>query len=218
MLLVTGEAVATATSVAESTTGRPEAQRLVLLDTIPGLINYYSDGSAALAADFYEEERDRAGVRGGFTPVLSGVDRTVKIRRATAWASEPWFIAEGAAGAAAATLIVNERITEVVQLEVARAYRDTITTNRRRDPEAVGWRRITAGGCKFCRMLADRGAVYKQSTARFAAHPHCHCSAEPVFTTNDTGVEASVMQYRASRRSRSPEERASLRAFLDAYY
>jgi hypothetical protein len=67
-------------------------------------------------------------------------------------------------------------------------------------------------------MLADRGAVYKESTARFASHPNCFCSAQPVFGENDTGEEASVIQYIASRRSRTPEQRAVLRDYLAANF
>jgi len=208
--LVTAEAVAYATDLANRVAGSPEVRRLALLDGVPELIDYYSEGSAALAADFYEEERELAEVRSRFTAETVIEDRTVKIRRSIAWAASPWFDDSGDS--------VDARLAEVVQLETARPYRDTITTNRSNDPDAVGWRRVTAGGCSFCRMLADRGAVYKADTARFAAHPKCGCVAQPVFTTNDTGVEASVMQYVASRRSRSPEQRAMLRDYLDSFY
>jgi len=209
--LVTGEAVSTAGALAVQLNGSPELRRAALLETVPDLIGYYADGSAALAADFYEEQRELAGAPGGFTPELVLVDRTVKIRRAVAWASEPWF--------QELDVSVESRLAEVVQLEVARGYRDTITSNQRQDPEAVGWRRITSGtGCKMCRMLADRGAVYKADTARFATHPACSCTAQPVFGVNDAGVEASAFQYLASRRSRTPEQRASLRDYLNSYY
>jgi len=208
--LVTAEAVAYATDLANRVAGSPEVRRLALLDGVPELIGYYSEGSAALAADFYEEERELAEVRSRFTAEAVIEDRTVKIRRSIAWAASPWFDDSGDS--------VDARLAEVVQLETARPYRDTITTNRSNDPDAVGWRRVTAGGCPFCRMLADRGAVYKSDTARFASHTNCHCVAQPVFTTNDTGVEASVLQYRASRRSRSPEQRAELRQYLEEFY
>ncbi len=209
--LVTGAAVDTAVGVLASTTGSPEARRLALLDTVPELIGYFSEGSAALAVDFYEEERELAGVRGRvFTTELTLVDRTVKIRRGIAWAAQPLF--DGAEDVSA------QRLAEVVQLETARPYRDTILGNRRRDPEAVGWRRISGGGCKFCSMLAAKGAVYRHDTARFAAHGKCHCTAQPVFGTNDTGEEASAMQYLASKRRRSPAERMALAAYLADNY
>lgn len=207
--LVTGEAVGSGLELLQRLQGTPEAQRLVLLDSVPGLIGYYADGSAALAADYYDETRDLAGVRVPYTSDVVVSDRTVKIRRAIAWSAEPLFTGDGD---------MAGRLAEVIQLETARPFRDTITTNRRQDPEAVGWRRVTAGGCQLCRMLADKGAVYKESTARFAAHPHCHCTASPEFRGGETGPEASVMQYTASKRNRTPAQQAALRDYLNTYY
>jgi hypothetical protein len=101
----------------------------------------------------------------------------------------------------------------VVQLETARPYRETITTNRRRDPQAAGWRRVAEGGCKFCRMLAGRGEVYKADTARFASHPNCHCTAQPVFK-GEPAPEADVIQYVASKRRTTEADRARVREYL----
>jgi hypothetical protein len=208
--LLTGAAVSSAGQVLASTSGDPVARRLALLNEVPEIIGYYAEGSAALAADFYEETRERAGVTARFTAEVSLEDRTVKIRRAIAWSAEPLFEGD--------EVLAGARLAEVVQLDTARPFRQTVLENRRRDPEAVGWRRVTSGGCKLCRMLADRGAVYRHDTARFAAHPNCHCGAEPVFGANDTGETASVMQYVASRRNRTAAQKADLRAYLDTYY
>jgi hypothetical protein len=209
--LVTGEAVATAAAFLTSTAGSPEARRAVLLEGVPQIVGYFSEGSAALAADFYEEERELSGARRLFVPELVIADRTVKERRAIVWAADPLFEGD--------ELLAASRLAEVVQLGTARPYRDTVLGNRRRDPEAVGWRRISSGnGCKFCRMLADRGAVYKRDTATFASHEHCNCTAQPVFVGSEPGPEASVMQYTASKRGRTPAQKAALRAYLNANY
>ena len=165
-----------------------------------------------MAADFYDDERERAAPPKLYLaePVIE--DRTVKIRRAVAWAAGPLFGDEPDLGASAS------RLADVVNLETARPYRDTILTNRERDPSAAGWRRITNGGCKLCRMLADRGAVYIDKTARFAAHPSCKCTAQPVFSSEDYGEEANVMQYIASRRKRTSEQQEALREYLRINY
>ena len=203
--LVTGAAVDAASRLLGSLSGSPEAQRSDLLDAVPSLIAYYADGSSALAADFYDDERERASARGRFTaePVIP--DRAEKIGRAIAWAAQPLI--------EPADVTAEMRLAEVVQLETARPYRETITANRRRDPQSAGWRRVSGGGCAFCRMLASRGAVYRDETARFASHTNCHCTAAPVFRGQD-GPEASVMQYVASKRTRSDRERAALRDYL----
>lgn len=63
--------------------------------------------------------------------------------------------------------------------------RSTITATTAADPALVGYRRVTSGdACKFCSMLAGRGAVYSASTSRFQSHDGCSCSAEPVYETN----------------------------------
>lgn len=184
-----------------------------LLVAVPEVVAYYSDGTAALAADHYDDLREIANPPRRFTaePVVNL--REEKLRRGLIWAQEPLFIAEPVVE------LAEERIAEVVSLETARPFRDTILTNQQRDPSAVGWRRHTGGGCGFCRMLASRGATYRsESSARFAAHGHCKCSASPVFE-GDEGPEADVWQYMASSRTRrSPESQRKLREYLRANF
>jgi len=210
LTLVTGSAVQTVQRLLGSLTGSPDAVRADLLEAVPALIGYYSDGSSALAADFYDDERERAAARGRFMAEPVVLDRGEKIGRAVAWASQPLF--EQVDGDVAG------RLAQVVQLETARPYRDTITTNRRRDPQADGWRRVSSGGCSFCRMLADRGAVYREESARFASHAHCHCTAAPVFKGGDVGAEASAVQYVASKRRPSVRDREKVRQYLADNY
>jgi hypothetical protein len=212
--LLTADALDNTRELFSRLSGSPEQRRLTLLDTVPLLIDYYSDGSAALAADLYEEERDQAGATKLYAvePIVD--DRVVKQRRGIAWASEPMF---GELDDAAFALSLS-RLSQIVQPEVARPYRSTILGNRRQDPEAIGWQRVTNGGCRLCRMLASRGAVYREATTRFASHPNCNCTAQPVFRGGDVGEEADVLQYVASRRSRSPEERKELREYLSEFF
>jgi len=204
-------AVETGIDVFTRLDGSPETRRAVLLESIPPLIDYYAAGSATLGSDAYDEEREAAAVRSSFTTDAVVADRTVKVRRAIAWSAAPLILDPEDVVSATA------RLAEIIQYEVARPFRDTVTTNRREDPESAGWRRISNGGCRFCRMLADRGAVYRESTARFAAHTNCHCTAQPVFKTN-VGEEASAIQYLASRKNRTAKQKAELRDYLDMYY
>lgn len=208
--IVTAAAVNTVTSLFSGTSGSPDQRRAMLLDGVPDVVAYYSVGSAALAADFYDDERERAAPPKLYLAEPIIADRTEKLRRAVAWASDPLFAddPETAVG----------RLADVVQLESARPFRDTVLTNRRRDPSAVGWRRVTNGGCKLCVMLAARGAVYLDTTARFATHTNCKCSAQPVFSSEDYGDEANVMQYMASRKRRTPEQQANLREYLNTNF
>lgn len=204
--LVTGAAVTVVTQLVPEQPENAADARLALVEAVPGLVGYYADGSAALAADFYDDEREIAAPRRRFSAEPVVADREEKIRRAVVWATGPWFGEDTES-------TVTDRLSEVVQLETARPYRDTITTNSRRDPSSVGWRRVASGGCKFCSMLAGRGAVYKQETAHFASHKHCHCTAQPVFD-GQGGEEASTIQYLASKRRRSEADRKRLRDYL----
>jgi len=211
--LVTSAAVAASSATLQRLNGPPEEQRAALLDLVPGIVSHYSDGTSALAADFYDDAREAAAAPRRFVAEPIVLDRTKKILTSVAWASEPLFSGD--------LTTADSRLAEVVQFETARPYRDTILGNRRRDPSAAGWRRISTGKCKFCRMLADRGAVYSDATARFAAHNHCTCSAEPVFYSQGAevyGNEASVMQYLASRKKRTARQRATLREYLNTNY
>lgn len=209
--LVTAAAVDATAALLGSVSGAAKVQRSDLLDAVPQIIAYYADGTAALAADYYDDERARAGAAGRFLAEPLVPDRAVKIGRAIAWATQP--LIDGTGDTAG-------RLAEVVQLETARPFRQTIVENRRRDPQAAGWRRVTVGGCRLCRMLADRGAVYRESTVRFASHPNCNCSAEPVFrgTQEASAPSASVMQYTASKRRPSEKDRQRLREYLAKHY
>lgn len=60
--------------------------------------------------------------------------------------------------------------------------RDVLLANVKADKRAVGWQRVSSGAaCKFCASLAERGAVYGESSVGFPAHDGCACMAEPVF-------------------------------------
>lgn len=209
LVLLGDDAADTARWMVRRTSGRWESRRLQLLDTIPEVTAFYSEGSAALAADFYDDAR--SGVPGAYSAVPVVLDRTVKIRRGVAWASEPLSVDDVEAAEARMALLVKS--------EMAKPYRDTIITNRKRDDACVGWTRITSpGACKFCRMLADRGAVYRKETAYFAAHDDCRCTCAPVFRGGETGPEADVIQYMASKRRRTAREKEQLRSYLASFY
>lgn len=106
-----------------------------------------------------------------------------------------------------------------IDRSINEALRETVTENTRRDPAADGWRREVGSNeaCKFCRFLARDGAVYSGAAVRFAAHTHCGCAAVPSFT-GQGGRRASVLQYVASKRTRTPAERARLREHLNANF
>lgn len=192
------------------TSGSFEARRVQMLELGSSLVGYYSEGSAALAVDFYDESRGAARAAGRFAAEPIILDRVVGIRRGLAWAVEPLSTEDEQAAI--------DRLTDIMRSEVVRPYRDTVIGNRLRDKESVGYKRIASGGaCGFCRMLAARGAVYKQATAYFAAHGNCQCTVQPWFR-GQPGDEANVIEYMASRRNRTAKQRERVREWIAAEY
>ena len=209
LIVVTSAAVAKAS---REVSANPAATRDRLAEAVPQVVGTYSLGSAALAADYYDARRDEIRPPKSYRaePVVDL--RAERLRRGLLWSTEPLWSEDPDVSTAKA------RLAGVIQFETARAFRETITTNTRRDPSSLGWRRVASGGCSFCRMLADKGAIFRAETARFAAHTNCNCSAEPVFQGEPVGEQASVLQYQASQKRRTPEQKKKLREYLNAHY
>lgn len=153
------------------------------------VIAQYSRTSAVLAAEFYDAQREAAGVPGPFTvPVADPPPEqqtTASLRWATKdlWPRDP----EDATPAQSQPLDVRldqaeTKAEQVAQKLVADTGRGTVRAAVRQDRQATAWARSAArGACAFCKMLASRGAVFKEDTADFRAHDGCHCGVIPVF-------------------------------------
>lgn len=179
---------------------KPEVVRNALLEYVPLLVSQYGDQAAVIAAEWYDEARAAEGVRGRFRSrpaALVSDDRVLgKVRSAAAhlWTTSPELILPA----------LMDPLSKYV-LEPARM---TIVDSTNRDPQTSGWQRVTrAGSCGFCRMLADRGGVYKEATAGFGAHGHCNCAAAPSWDPD--APEVGVRAYRASQRLDGLRRRAA---------
>lgn len=228
LTVVTNAAAEDARTVAASG-GSPEEIRAALFVAAPLIVSDYTDGASALALDWYEELRDAAAVTRPFTPVLVQPAPDEEVRAIVAAttlalveAPQPSTVPDPLE---TSLELLGGRLVELV----AAGFRDTITENTHADPAAVGWRRFARPeACKFCKMLAAKGAVFTERTARFAAHGavmggnrkggNCMCIAGPEFGGIDTWTEATPMQYVASRRKRTPKQRAELRDYLNEHF
>lgn len=182
------------------------------------IVPAYYDAAGSLAVAWYDELREESRPTSRFVPGVIGDPETDWIEREVAKFLEEVDREVDAQG------IVDEA-ARLAEKEIARGYRDSILGNTRSDEDAVGWSRIARpGACKFCLMLAGKGAVYRsESTAIFAAHKSCNCAAQPKFRNGERGPEASVIQYAASsKRPRDPralaERNARVRAYLNTHY
>lgn len=201
----------------------PADIRAALFAATPLIVGDYGDGAAALALDWYEELRDAAKPTKGFTPSPFAVVHEEELASSVAWATQALYDLEQQRNTIADELVAEatrrslQLLEPVIQKDVASGFRDTVVNNATRDPAAAGWQRFArADGCKFCLMLAGRGAVYTEATADFAAHTDCHCLAGPSYDPH--APKASAIQYVASRRKRTAKERADVRDYLNHHF
>jgi hypothetical protein len=191
-----------------------ERQADAALTAVGLIVPGFYDAAGSLAVAWYDERRDESRPSTIYTPSIIGDPTTDWIEREMAKFAETL---QGDLEAEMARMV--DEITRLAEKEVARGFRDSITGNTRMDEEAIGWSRVArSGACKLCVMLADKGAVYSDSTAIFAAHTDCHCAARPEFRNGEHGPEASVEQYLASSKRRTPAQRAVLRKYLNENY
>lgn len=168
--------------------------RIALNDVLPKLIETYGLAAAAMAADWYDQSRAKAAVKGRFTAIPADIGT------AGADALAGWSVSTGRNLDDILTLAQGG-----MQRRIAMASRDTVIGSALADPRAEGWQRQGAGSCDFCEMLISRGAVYTEASADFAAHDHCHCVAVPAFA----GRPRPVQPYRPSvRQSEADAARA----------
>lgn len=186
----------------------PEAIFAALSDSVPMLSSDYGDMAAALASDYFDTAREIADVPGKFAATPADLPDLSDLEKLVDWSSAPLFFDSPDLDSA------FERVGGSLQRVVTNVARETVVKNSARDPLSVGWKRIArSGSCQFCAMLS--GAVYKDQRARFASHDRCGCTAAPTW---DGGAEVSVLDYVASKRERTPDERAKLRAYLNKHH
>lgn len=193
---------------------RPEAALDALLLFTPALVEQYGDAVAAFAADWYDEIRAAERVQGAFrasvvaSPYLDATEGTVRRAASALFTDNPFETLES--------------LTATAPKYVLAAGRETVTRSSDRDPRAAGWQRVVRpSGCSFCRMLAGRGGVYRESSVHFAAHKGCNCAAAPSW--DQSAPEVDVRIYEASRRTTgmTPEQKerhnALIRRAIDEY-
>lgn len=176
--------------------------RDALVVIVEAIGNSYGDAAAALAADYFDNARDAAAVRGRFHAAPATAPTPARWQALVRWGVDPLY----AENPDWPTTLV--RIGGGLQRTVADQHRLTIVTNSIRDPQASGWKRVGVGeNCGFCRMLIDRGHVYTEAGVTFRSHDHCNCAAAPSW--DDRVVKVSREPYRQSQRNRSDAMKAA---------
>lgn len=148
---------------------------------IPELINQYGDVAATVAANFYDDARASSKVRRAYRAVLSDPIPKEAIQANTRWSVGQLF-------GKADPIQAIDNLKLVTDKAVKASGRNTIELNAERDPVQARFARVPTGAqtCKFCLMLASRGAIYlSQKSADDSYHGDCDCQAVPIWDDSD---------------------------------
>lgn len=156
---------------------------------VHAVVEQYAQASAALGAEFYDGQRNAAGVPGVFTvpvadsPPEGRTDASLRWATKDVWERDPEVATAAQLEPLDTRLDQTEKKAELaVQKLVTDTGRGTVLAAVREDRQATAWARSAAlGACAFCKLIASRGAVFAQDTVRFQAHDGCHCGVIPVF-------------------------------------
>jgi len=182
----------------------PADLEAALFGLLPDLLDTWGEASAAAAADWYDELRDAAEIAGQFTAIVEPLGDLGAYALA-GWAAEPLKTVEPD------ILSAKSRLEDGFQKRLVNSANLTVTGSAEADPKARGYmRRTRPGACKFCIMVASRGAVYTQKSARFACHGHCFCEAIPAWG----GRALPVKPYKKSDHPSTAEDRARVRQWI----
>lgn len=151
-----------------------DTARDLLLRGLPQLTEFYGSAAATLGADFYDNLRDAAKVKGSFRAMparpVTGEALDVLARVAVG----PLFQANP--DPAAAFSLARGGL----QRHIANADRQTVREASIEDPGSQGWTRVGFGECDWCQQFID-GEVHFTEGYDFDAHDHCGCTAVSVF-------------------------------------
>lgn len=197
------------------------------LAAMQAIVDQYARTSSSLAADFYDAQREQAGVSGVFTVPVADPPPTEQTEASLRWATKDLWPRDpedpkttDAQREPIETRLVQaeKKAEQVAQKLVTDTGRGTVREAVRQDRQATAWARSAAlGACAFCKLLASRGAVYKRDTADFRAHDGCHCGVVPVFKGQRFELSPHAREWeRIYREFAAPHPGNQLRLFRQA--
>lgn len=173
------------------------------IEAVNALVVQYAEVSATLAADFYDGERESAGVSGSFTVPLADPPPEEQTEESLRWATKDVWDRDPETATAVQLEPLDVRLDQAqkkaegaVDRLVLNVGRGTVLQAVDRDSEAVAWARGAAlGCCSFCALMSSRGATYhtagtagREANERFEGdtgqakfHNWCRCVVIPVF-------------------------------------
>lgn len=119
------------------------------------IVEKYGSASGALAADWFDEMRELAGVEGRFAAQVATLPSAERLEVLARWGIGPLF---GADPDPVGALTITSGALDRMVLGVGR---ETTQEAVAADPAQPRYaRHASANACAFCAMLATRGAVY----------------------------------------------------------
>ena len=132
-----------------------EALALVLAE----VTDKYGPASAAIAAEWFEEMRDTAGMAGSFRATAAAMPSTERLEILARWGVGPLF------GASPDPVTALNLVSGGLARQVLSVGRDTLMESIASDQAGPTYaRHASANACAFCAMLASRGPVYTSET------------------------------------------------------
>jgi hypothetical protein len=178
---------------------------------VTALISRYGAASATLSAETYDRQRLAADTPGPFSARPADEAPEEQVEATLRWATADLWPADGEQEAFDVRLAAAQARAEgAAQRLVANQGRATMRESADRDRGAVAYARAAAlGACSFCKLMASRGAVYKDAgTAgrdandRFSGddsvvkfHNNCHCTIIPVFRGQTFELSAHAAEW-----------------------
>ena len=162
-------------SVLFSGTSDPKLVDEALRDMLPQLVALYGSAAASIGADWYDDLRDQAEVRGRFQAIVAELPDLGRTDSLAGWAVGPLY------GANPDPDTALSKASGGLQRIIFNADRQTVMRSSIQDPRARGWQREGNGECDFCQMLIGRGAVYSEETVDFDSHDRCRCIGVPAY-------------------------------------
>lgn len=180
-----------------------------LFDVLPSVIDTWGTAASTAAADWYDELRESQQIRGHFMAIVKPLEKP-GAEALAGWGSQP--LAEPIKDLDVDPVdTARYRVEGGLQKRIVNSANLTVTDSANEDPHSRGWMRQTRpGACKFCVMVASRGAVFTRSSSTFACHEHCYCQAIPAWG----GKALPVGPYKPSDKPATAADRARVRKWI----
>ncbi|QOT19724.1 hypothetical protein [Paenarthrobacter sp. YJN-5] len=206
--------------------------KAVLLEAFPDLVSTYGPGAGLLAADFYDEARAEAAVRGFYSAQVAPNPAVEQLASNVRYGIGPLF------GETPDVALAVRLLTAAMDRDVQQVARDTIAESATNDPVRALWARVPGkkDPCAFCVVAAGRGAVFSERAAQKHYHTGCGCTAVPIWGEKDLsrlkrqtgydpdGFEAKYRDARAAAGrttlkgdSSDPDEQSILQVMREMY-